>query len=152
MQNAPTHSDWWPDLIDPLKRFGHRVTQYLSPPADASSNEDAYSIEMEVPGVKENDISVEIRGDQLTLSGEKRSERNEQTETYLISERSFGAFQRNFRLPADVDTAKIEAHVEDGVLRVTLPRKAGSDAAKRRIEVRRAKPRGITGDPRPNFE
>lgn len=152
MRNAPIHSDWWPDLIDPLKRFGHRVAEYLSPPADASSNEAAYSIEMEVPGVKEDDISVEISGDQLTLSGEKRAERNEQTETYLFSERSFGSFRRNFRLPPDVDTAKIEAHVEDGVLRVTLPRRTDAASNKRRIEVHRAKPRGITGDPRPNFE
>lgn len=152
VQGVPTQSDWWPSLVDPLKRFGHRVAEFLTPPADAASSDTGYTIELEVPGVAEKDIHVEVHGDQLTLSGEKRSSRDEKTDTYIFSERSYGAFRRSFRLPPDVDTDGIEAHVEDGVLRVALPKRKDAGEDKRRIEVKRAAPRGVTGDPRPNFE
>ncbi len=152
VEGLPSHSEWWPQVVDPLRRFGHRVAEFFSPPSDASSRDDAYVIEVELPGVKEEDITVEVHGDIMTLSGEKRSARDEKTDTYIFSERTYGAFRRSFRLPPDVDDAAIEAHTEDGILRVTLPKHAEPSDGKRRIEIKRKAPAGVTGDPRPNFE
>lgn len=151
VEGVPSHADWWPQLMDPVRRFGHRVAEFFSPPSDATASSEAYVIEIELPGVREEDIHVEVHGDQMTVSGEKRSSRNEKTDSYIFSERTYGAFQRSFRFPPDVDEAGIEAHSEDGILRITLPKKADVAASKRRIEIQRT-PKGVTGDPRPNFE
>ena len=151
VEGVPSQADWWPQVMDPLRRFGHRVAEFFSPPSDATASNEAYVIEIELPGVREEDIHVEVHGDQMTVSGEKRSSRNEKTDSYIFSERTYGAFRRSFRFPPDVDEAGIEAHSEDGILRITLPKKSEDPQAKRRIEIQRA-PKGVTGDPRPNFE
>ena len=152
-RNVPSHgSTWWPALVEPLKTMGHRIVDFLSPPADASANDDAYVIELEIPGVSEADISIEVHGDQIDIFGEKRSSRDDKTDTYIFTERFYGAFRRSFRLPTDVDSQQIKAHAHDGVLRVTMPKRLDAGGDKRRIEIKRSQPRGITGDPRPNFE
>jgi len=151
VEGVPSQADWWPQVLDPLKRFGHRVAEFFSPPSEAVTSKDAYFIEVELPGVKEEDIHVEVHGDLMTISGEKRSSRDEKTDSYIFSERTYGAFRRSFRFPPDVDEAGIEAHCEDGILRLVLPKRAESAEPRRRIEVQRA-PKGVTGDPRPNFE
>ena len=151
VEGVPSHADWWPQVMDPLRRFGTRVAEFFSPPSDATASSAAYIIEVELPGVREDDVQVEVHGDQMTVSGEKRSSRDEKTDSYIFSERTYGAFRRSFRFPPDVDETGIEAHCEDGILRITLPKKAEDPQAKRRIEIQRA-PKGVTGDPRPNFE
>ena len=151
VEGVSSQADWWPQVMDPLRRFGHRVAEFFSPPSDATASNEAYVIEMELPGVREEDIHVEVHGDQMTVSGEKRSSRNEKTDSYIFSERTYGAFRRSFRFPPDVNEAGIEAHSEDGILRITLPKKAEAAQGKRRIDIQRA-PKGVTGDPRPNFE
>lgn len=151
VEGVPSQSDWWPQVMDPLKRFGHRVAEFFSPPSEAVTSKDAYVIEVELPGVKEQDIHVEVHGDQVTVSGEKRSARNEKTDSYIFSERTYGAFRRSFRFPPDVDETGIEAHSEDGILRLTLPKMGDKTSGKRRIEIQSAA-KGVTGDPRPNFE
>jgi HSP20 family protein len=151
VEGVPSHADWWPQVMDPLRRFGHRVAEFFSPPSDASTSKDAYVIEIELPGVKEEDIHVEVHGDQMTISGEKRSSRDEKTDSYIFSERTYGSFRRSFRFPPDVEEGGIKAHCEDGILRITLPRRTDTEQGKRKIEIQRP-PRGVTGDPRPNFE
>ena len=151
VESHPTHSDWWPQVMDPLRRFGTRVAEFFSPLSDASTSKDAYVIEIELPGVKEEDIHVEVHGDLMTISGEKRSSRDEKTDSYIFSERTYGAFRRSFRLPPDVKEDAIEAHAEDGILRLTIPKNIEPEPSKRKIEVKRS-PKGVTGDPKPNFE
>ena len=151
VEGVPSHADWWPQVMDPLRRFGTRVAEFFSPPSDATASSAAYVIEIELPGVREEDIHVEVHGDQMTVSGEKRSSRDEKTDSYIFSERTYGSFRRSFRFPPDVDGSGIEAHSEDGILRITLPKKAETAQGKRRIDIQRT-PKGVTGDPRPNFE
>ncbi|MFX4220398.1 MAG: Hsp20/alpha crystallin family protein [Thalassobaculum sp.] len=151
VEGVPSQADWWPQVMDPLRRFGHRVAEFFSPLSDATSSKDAYVIEIELPGVKEEDIHVEVHGDQMTVSGEKRNSRDEKTDSYIFSERTYGAFRRSFRFPPDVDESGIEAHCEDGILRLTLPKKSEIAEGKRKIEIQRPM-KGVTGDPRPNFE
>ncbi|NQW09140.1 MAG: Hsp20/alpha crystallin family protein [Alphaproteobacteria bacterium] len=147
-----TQADWWPHIADPLRHLGARVAEFFSPASEAAATDDAYVVEVELPGVKDDDITIELHDNVLTLKGEKRSSREEKGKTYFFSERTYGAFQRAFRLPADVDAGRIEAHAEDGVLRVRLPKRQGEQATKRTIPIKKGAPKGVTGDPMPNFE
>jgi len=99
--------------------------------------EQAYEVTAELPGLAEANVRVEVRGDSLHLSGEKQdTTTSTPVAGYHLRERQFGAFERSFRLPADVDRDKIAATFEQGVLTVTLPRRAGSEPQARKIEIR----------------
>ena len=80
--------------------------------------------------MKEEDVDVSVDGDTLTIKGEKRTGNEVKEEDYCCCERSYGSFFRSIGLPSSVDAQKIEAHYEDGVLEVGLP-KAGEAKAKK---------------------
>jgi HSP20 family protein len=107
-----------------------------SPAVDITEEEGAFNVSAEVPGMSEKDINVSLSGDTLTIKGEKRQEREEKGDNRYLSERSYGAFQRSFSLPEDVDREKIAASFAKGVLTVTLPKSA--KAAPKKIEVKAA--------------
>lgn len=136
-QTPSGHSDWWPQLSDPLRRIGARIAEFFAPAADAASTRDSYVLEIELPGVKESDIHVELEDSTLFVRGEKRSTHEEKGKTYYFSERTFGAFQRVFRLAPDVDPNGISAEFEDGVLTVRLNKRGNVGQPKRRIEIGR---------------
>ena len=104
------------------------------PKVNVRETGEAIEITAEVPGLKPEDIELTLTGDVLTLKGEKKDEREEKTEDYHLVERSYGHFQRSFRLPVEVDRAKLAATHKDGVLTVTLPKAAEAGSA--RIEVK----------------
>lgn len=116
----------WPSLLDPLRSMGARVADWFAPASEASVNDDAYLIKMELPGVEQEDIHLSVQDGVATVKGEKKSSREEKGETWYFSEREFGAFSRSFRLPPDADAAKVRADLKDGVLTVTVPKKAPS--------------------------
>ena len=94
----------------------------------------AYVVMAELPGVRKEDINVAIDGAQVTLSAEvKREKEISDKERLLHSERVYGKFSRSFALPQELDEAKAEAKFRDGVLELTLPKKAA--AARRQIEI-----------------
>ena len=95
-------------------------------------------IEAELPGVDEKDVSVTLANGVLTISGEKKNEREEKKDDYYLSERSYGSFRRSIRLPDTVDETKVEAKFEKGVLHVTAPKKPEAAKAERRIEIKGA--------------
>lgn len=126
----------WPQFTTPLRNLGNRIADWLSPASDASSDADAYRISVELPGVSEKDITLTADAGVLSITGEKTATREDKGETWYFTERQYGAFRRSFRLPADADDAKVEAHMKNGVLEITVPRKS-SDTGGRRIEVKR---------------
>ncbi len=132
-----TNADWWPNIVDPLRRFGAKVSEYFAPTSDAAAPDDAYVVEVELPGVKEEDISVQLHGDMLIVKGDKHSSHEEKNKTYYFSERTYGAFQRTFRLPSDIDDSSIEAVAADGVLTLRIPRRKEVKTAKRTIPIQR---------------
>jgi HSP20 family protein len=88
----------------------------------------------EMPGLKRENIELDVENNVLTIRGEKREERTEGQEgRFHLSERRYGTFTRSFVLPSSVDAEHIQASFEDGVLRVTIPK--SERALKRRIEV-----------------
>jgi len=93
---------------------------------------------MELPGVAAENIDVSISNGTLTIKGEKRSQRQESGRTYFFTEREYGAFQRSFRLPPDVEASKIAADFKDGILTVKVPKAGAHEEKARKIEIRSA--------------
>lgn len=128
---------WLPNIYDPLRTFGQKVADWFAPRSDASAMEDFYEINVELPGVKTDDVDVAVDGNNLTVRGEKRSERSESGRTYFFSEREYGAFQRTFRLPPDADNQKIVADYSDGLLKLKIAKTKPQKPEEKKIEIRR---------------
>jgi HSP20 family protein len=101
---------------------------------DLKETEKAYTVHAEVPGVKKEDIEVSIDGNVVTLRAEVKREKEEKGETMLRAERYYGAMTRSFTLAADVDDKAATAKYADGVLELTLPKKAGSTSRKLMVQ------------------
>jgi len=93
-----------------------------APAVDMSETDAAYVVTVELPGVKREDVSIEIAEDVLSIHGEKKSEREEKNERHRCVERSFGSFSRAFTLPANVAADRIKASFRDGVLTIDIPK------------------------------
>ncbi len=109
---------------------------FAAPAVDVTEDAAAYKITAELPGMTEKDIDVQVSGDLVTLKGEKRQEKEDKTENYHVSERSYGAFRRSFYIPDGVDREKIAADFSKGVLTLTLPKTASAQKAAKKIEVK----------------
>jgi HSP20 family protein len=105
----------------------------FAPPVDINENEDAFVVTAELPGTKAEDVQVEVHDGVLTLRGEKRSERTTEKEHARYVERCFGSFSRAFRLPENADPDKVEAGYGDGVLTLTIGKRA--EAKPRTVEI-----------------
>lgn len=110
----------------------------LKPTVDIGSGEKEYTVTVEVPGVDEDDVKLELADDTLTIRGEKKRETSSRDKDYYCVERSYGAFQRVLSLPEDVDQDHIRAKFKNGVLTITMPRKALPQSKVKRIEVKKA--------------
>jgi HSP20 family protein len=128
---------WWPSLYEPLANIGQKVADWFAPRSEASTLGEHYEIDLELPGVKAENLDVSVHENALTVRGEKRSQREEKGRTYFFSEREFGAFERTFRLPEDADMARIEADFNDGVLSLKIAKRAQEETKGRRIEIRK---------------
>lgn len=103
------------------------------PPVDIYEGEHNLVLKLEVPGVKEEDLDVQVENNTLTVKGKKTFEKEEKEESFHRIERRYGSFLRTFRLPNTVDSEKIEAHYDKGVLNITLGKKA--EAKPKQIKV-----------------
>jgi HSP20 family protein len=92
------------------------------PTLNVSESEAAYEVTVDLPGLKPEDVSVEVHENQLTISGKRAFEQEEKGSTFHRIERRSGEFRRVIALPAAVDEAKISADYQQGVLKVTLPK------------------------------
>jgi HSP20 family protein len=137
-----TRFDPFNDLVDDLfKGFLVRPVAYQDRgealprmKVDVAEKNGAYKVIAELPGVKKEDIQVSIDGSQVTLAAEVKQEKEtSQDERVLHAERLFGKVSRSFALPQEVDEAKAEARFRDGVLELTLPKKAA--AARKQISI-----------------
>jgi HSP20 family protein len=108
----------------------------LKPTLDIGANDKEYAISIEVPGVEQKDIKLEIANSTLTISGEKRQKTEEKEKNYYRMERSYGSFQRILSLPEDADQNGIEANFKNGVLNITMPRKKLAASDVRQIDIK----------------
>ena len=136
-----TRFDPFNDLVDDLFKGFLVRPMYNEPHAelprmkvDVAEKNGAYTVTAELPGVRKEDIQVTIDGAQVTLSAEvKREKEVAEDEQVLHSERLFGKLSRSFALPQEIDEAAAEAKFRDGVLELTLPKKAA--AARKQIAI-----------------
>jgi HSP20 family protein len=106
------------------------------PAVDVVENANGYEITAELPGVDEKNVEVKYADGTLTVKGERKDEKEEKKENYYLSERSYGSFQRSFRVPAGVDPDKVEASFKNDVLTVTLPKTVEAQKKEKRIEIK----------------
>ncbi len=101
------------------------------PKLDVTETDEEVQVTAELPGMEEKDIEVSLADNVLTLSGEKKHEKEEKQKNYYRMERSFGKFERRIPLPAEIQSEKIEATFKKGVLTVKLPK---SEKAKKEVK------------------
>ena len=118
--------------------FSHMNDGMLKPTLDLGATDKEYTVSVEVPGVDEKDVKVEIANDTLTIRGEKKQEIEEKEKNFYRMERSYGSFQRILSLPEDADQEAISATFKNGVLTVSMPRKASPQAHVRQIQIQNA--------------
>jgi HSP20 family protein len=134
----------WPDFslssgrdramaIPPALR---NVMRAGAPAMDLVERADEYEVQLELPGLTAGDIDIRMTDGTLAIKGEKTAEHVENEESYHLSERSYGAFQRAFRLPPGIAAEKVEAKFENGVLKVRLPKTEVARESERKIEVK----------------
>ncbi len=107
--------DFWPNFM------GSRWISEI-PAANIIEHEDAFSLELAIPGMSKKDFNIEIDNDNLVVSSEKKMEMDEAKENYTRKEFSYSTFSRSFRLPELVDADKIKAIYKDGILRLNIPK------------------------------
>jgi HSP20 family protein len=106
-----------------------------SPRFDLIESKDSLVIKADLPGMNEKDISVSLSGDNLIIKGERKNEREEKDKHYHRIERSFGSFQRIIPLPVSIESGKIDAKYNKGVLEISLPKKPEAKPKEIPIEV-----------------
>jgi len=107
-----------------------------TPAVDIYETPETIVLKAELPGLRREDIEIEVRDNTLTLRGERRFAKDVQEENYLRIERAYGAFQRSFTLPTTISQEKICAVFRDGVLELRLPKAEEAKPRKIAIEVR----------------
>jgi HSP20 family protein len=110
----------------------------LTPRLDVKENEKEIVVQADLPGIDEKDINLTLQNGILSLTGEKKSERDEKRENYHLMERSYGSFQRSIRLPEGIDEDRVQARFDKGVLTVTLPKRPELAKAQKKIEIKSA--------------
>ena len=116
------------DFFKPWNEWFDNDTNFLGrqlriPSVNITENKDEYSVSLAVPGMKKDDFKIDVNGNMLTISCEKDETKEEKDKRYTRKEYSYSSFSRSFTLPDEVNREKIDARYEDGLLKISLPRK-----------------------------
>jgi HSP20 family protein len=125
----------WSDVPE---RFGEPELAVWAPEIEVFDREGEFVVRADLPGLKKEDVRVEVTENALILEGERRKEHEEHREGFYRSERSYGRFSRAVPLPEGVDTENVDAEFKDGVLEVKLPAPKRQAQQRRQIEIRSA--------------
>ena len=129
VRRRPFQGVWpWPVLWDGRIR----------PALDVYETPEQLVVKAAIPGVKPEDIEVTVREDTLVIHGEAKAEHEEKEERYYLRERRAGTFHRAVALPTGLDTEKVEATFEDGILAITLPKTEKAKAREVKVKVKEA--------------
>ncbi len=119
---------FWPELDEVRETLDRLMGEFPSradswyPAVDIIEREKEFLVRAELPGIEAKDVKVELRDGILTISGERKEEREGETGNYHRVERTYGRFHRSFVLPQAVDAAKVEATSKGGILEIRLPK------------------------------
>lgn len=127
---APTHREWEPSRLmrsllgwDPFREmtpFAVETSASFYPAFEVKETKDGYVFTADLPGVKQQDIDVNVSGTRLTISAKREAEKQEKSDTYYAYERSYGSFTRAFTMPDGVNANQVHADLRDGVLTVSV--------------------------------
>ena len=136
-------SPWAPlrDIEGQFNRlFGELARDYdlfdrgWAPAIDLKEDEHVYTLEGDLPGMKKEEIDIRVVDNVITLKGDRKHETETKEQGYHRVERRYGSFERTFELPGGFDANKIDAHFDNGVLKVTLPKR--EESKPKQIEVK----------------
>jgi len=124
-ERFPTFFD---DFFKPWNEWFDNDNNFLSrqsrmPSVNITENKDQYNVSLAVPGMKKDDFKIDVEGNILTISCEKDETKEENEKRYTRKEYSYSSFSRSFTLPDEVNREKIDARYEEGLLKISLPRK-----------------------------
>lgn len=126
------------ELDDLWRGFGNfevpNITSDWIPAADIVEGDNEYEISVEAPGMTKDNIKISFTSGVLSISGEKKAEEKKDTKRYHRIERSYGYFERSFRLPQAVQSDKIKADIKDGILKVSVPK--SEEAKPKQIDIK----------------
>ena len=111
-----------------------RLTEW-APLVDITEDDKEYVIKADLPEMKKDDVKVTIRDGMLTLSGERKYEKEEKNKKYHRVERAYGSFSRSFSVPDDTDESKVSAQCKDGVIKIHLPKSEKAKAKAHEVKV-----------------
>lgn len=150
-RNAPNFTE---TFIEPLARLRGQVDRLfdefparwpslrlesmsgmLVPAVEMTETKKAFKLTVEVPGMDATDIEMHVHDGAVFISGEKKERREEEEKGYSYSERNYGAFDRRIELPPGSDEKGIKAKIRNGVLEISVPKKADAAVQRRRIEI-----------------
>lgn len=115
----------WPEEMESMA---------FSPTCNFKENDKEYIVQFDIPGVKKEEVKIEIQNNRLTVSGERKEKKEEKDAKHFLSEAYYGSFMRSFSLPAELDESKVDAHYEDGVLTIKVPKTAATKAKEVKIQ------------------
>jgi HSP20 family protein len=115
---------------------GESAPQLWAPAVDVSETQHEIVLQAELPGMKKEDIDIQLTGDTLTLRGERKQESSERGEHFHRIERQYGGWQRTFQIEVPLDPQKVTASYEEGVLTVHLPKQESVKPRQIPIEVK----------------
>lgn len=121
------------EFFGDLNRNQDGITRSWSPAVDVVETPERYEVRAELPGVKKEDVEINVENNVLTLRGERKFEKDEQKENFHRIERAYGSFVRSFTLPTRVNPEQVEAKFDTGVLTIQIPKAA--EARPRKIEI-----------------
>jgi HSP20 family protein len=129
----PEFGDLWDNFFNVARTGGEMDTYRWTPRVNVEENNEAFELTAEVPGIEKKDITVEVKDRTLTIHGEKKLEEEKKDKNYHVCERCYGEFTRTFTLPDNVEADKIEAEYQNGILKLTIPKK--EEAKPKEIKV-----------------
>lgn len=119
-------------------RSGQGMALAINPALDVSENDHEYKITAELPGIDAKDVQLTAADGYLTIKGEKKQDHKEERRGYFRQERSYGSFQRVVALPDSANFDKAEASFKNGILTLSVPKKAGAQSKEHKIEIKQA--------------
>lgn len=137
MNSLPTNRgqrDWMTDIFNGFFPAVESERRWM-PASEVTETPDSYQIQLDVPGVRDENIQITLENDTLTVRGERKSEERKDTEKVHFVERRHGYFHRSFTFPSTVERDGVKAQLNDGVLRIHVPKV--KEAVAKRIEVSR---------------
>ena len=111
----------WDPFREMVPAFGVEASSY-APAFEVKETKESFIFKADVPGIKEQDIEVNVAGNRLTIGGKREAEKEEKTDTFYAYERSYGSFTRTFTVPDQADTSHVKAELKNGELTVVVPK------------------------------